>query len=118
MTERSCLFCDDTLSPKYYLAETQVCDNCAHELAAHVLDACVISWVPTQGKAPKELLTALLEANQRVALDPAVSQEAKQLQDHERDVIVAWLRARTSKHPFVMLSVIAELADGAHKEKS
>jgi len=83
-----------------------------------VLDACVTSWIATEGKSPKEILRALMLWEQQVALDPAVSEAAKALQDAERDKIVAWLRARTVKHPFVMLSVIAELASGAHREKT
>jgi hypothetical protein len=113
----TCLFCKSTFSVPFGLEPTELCNMCAQELSARVLDACVTSWVPTQGKTPKELLHALLMADQRVALDPAVSEAAKALQDAERDKIVAWLRARTAKHPFVMLSVIAELAGGAHKEK-
>lgn len=76
MIERSCLFCDDTLRLQYYTPETQVCDSCAHELAAHVLDACVVNWVTTDGKKPKELLSALLLQEQKIALDPLVSEVA------------------------------------------
>ena len=117
MTEPTCIFCDDTLRPQYYTPETQVCDNCAHEMTVCVLDACVTSWVPTDKKTPKELLRALLMADQRVALDPLVSEEARKLQLDERAKIVSWLRERTGKHPFVMQRVIAELADGKYEEK-
>lgn len=57
-----------------------------------VLDACATSWIPTEGKSPKELLTELFLWEQRVALDPVVSEEARNLQLNERAKIVAWIR--------------------------
>lgn len=77
----TCLFCKSTFSVPFGLEPTELCNPCAQALAACVLDACVTSWVPTTDKAPKELLHALLMANQQVALDPAVSQAAKELQE-------------------------------------
>ena len=118
MTEPTCLFCKSTFSVPFGLEPTELCNTCAQELAAQVLDACVISWVPTDKKTPKELLSALLMADQRVALDPLVSEEARKLQTDERAKIVSWLRERTGKHPFVMLSVIAELVEGKYEEKA
>lgn len=72
----TCLFCKSTFSVPFGLEPTELCNMCAQELSARVLDACVTSWVPTQGKTPKELLHALMMWEQQIALDPAVSEVA------------------------------------------
>lgn len=75
-----CISCNrPMLMPEGRPAPTELCDACAQELAEHVLDACVTSWVPTKGRKPKDVLAALLAWEQRVALDPAVSADAAAL---------------------------------------
>jgi hypothetical protein len=79
MTEPTCLFCKSALSVPSDFVPAELCNTCAQELAARVLDACVTSWISTDGKTPVELLRALQMWEQQIALDPAVSEAAKLL---------------------------------------
>lgn len=79
MAEPTCLFCKSALSVPSDLVPAELCNTCAQELAARVLDACVTSWISTDGKTPVELLRALQMWEQQIALDPAVSEAAKLL---------------------------------------
>lgn len=83
----NCLFCKTRIP-----ATAETCDTCAHEVVLHLLDACVTSWVPSDGKTPRQLLSSLQQTDQAMALDPLISEEARQLQLDERNKIVAWLR--------------------------
>lgn len=79
MIEPTCLFCKSALSVPSALVPAELCNTCAQELAARVLDACVTSWISTDGKTSVELLRALQMWEQQIALDPAVSEAAKLL---------------------------------------
>lgn len=120
MDEPTCLFCKSTFSVPFGLEPTELCNMCAQELSARVLDACVTSWVPTGGKTPKELLHALMMWEQQIALDPAVSEAARKLQTDERTKIVVWLRHGVHNLGWhsEYLAIADSIESGEYEEKS
>jgi hypothetical protein len=73
-----------------------------------VVDACVVNWVPEVG-TPRDIVRALLANESRIALDPAVSEEAAKL--HARIGVLESQLAEQTKLANATMSSRLELLD-------